>query len=107
MDEAWKPSDSVCYRPLSEPSRITVTHADRRIMLHTGTVGVVGAGREGCTAGMARTEIRQSIVPTHWLHVCHAAFTSKIARCCQVDLEWLRFRTAETSGSPHMINKEY
>jgi hypothetical protein len=47
--------------------------------LHTGTVGVVGAGREGCAACMTRTEVCQAIVPTHWLHVCHVALTSEIA----------------------------
>jgi hypothetical protein len=100
----------VCYGQFAEIFRITAS-LDRRTMLqgqiHTGTVGVVGAGRKGRAASMAGTEVCQSIVPTHRLHICHAAFTPEIARCCQIHLEWLWFRTADTSSGLHRINKQY
>jgi len=53
---------------------------------------------------MAWTEIGQSVVSTHWLHVCHATLTSEIACGCQIHLEWFWFRTVTTFNTFQITN---
>jgi len=74
------------------------------IKIHTGTIGIIRSRGEGCTTGMAWTEIGQSVVSTHWLHVCHATLTTKIACGCQIHLEWFWFRTVTTFNRFQITN---
>lgn len=72
----------------------------------TGTVGVVGAGGQFSAAGVARTEVCETVVATDWLHISSVALTAKVTGCCQVHLEWLSSRTGTNKNSSFQVHIE-